>query len=114
MHRDVDAPVAQGFIQFLGEEPFSARILQAPVGDAVAAGDKALDGKIFGTFTADPGKLGPHQMALGQGQRRAARTDLQHHSHSAIGGIEDRMLSTLPPVFRPNMVPRSYRRLNST
>lgn len=34
--------------------------------------------------------------------------------HFATGGMLERMLSTLPPVFSPNVVPRSYRRLNST
>ena len=32
----------------------------------------------------------------------------------ATGGIEDRIDSTLPPVRRPKIVPRSYSRLNST
>jgi hypothetical protein len=31
-----------------------------------------------------------------------------------VGGIDDRIASTLPPVFRPKMVPRSYNRLYST
>jgi hypothetical protein len=30
-----------------------------------------------------------------------------NQGHFATGGIELRMLSTLPPVFRPNVVPRS-------
>ena len=32
---------------------------------------------------------------------------LDHHGHRTIGGIELRMVSILPPIFRPNMVPRS-------
>ena len=39
----VDAPVQQGFVQFLGEQALAARILQAAVGDAVAAGHEGLD-----------------------------------------------------------------------
>ena len=31
-----------------------------------------------------------------------------------VGGMEDRIELTLPPVFNPNNVPRSYNRLNST
>jgi hypothetical protein len=34
--------------------------------------------------------------------------------HFTEGGMDDRIDSTLPPVFRPKMVPRSYSRLNST
>ena len=30
-----------------------------------------------------------------------------NHGHLTIGGIELRIESTFPPVFRPNMVPRS-------
>ena len=29
------------------------------------------------------------------------------YGHFTTGGIDDRMLSTLPPVFRPKIVPRS-------
>jgi hypothetical protein len=36
------------------------------------------------------------------------------YGHFTSGGIDDRIESTLPPVFRPKMVPRSYSRLNST
>ena len=32
----------------------------------------------------------------------------------ASGGSDIKMASVLPPVFRPNCVPRSYKRLNST
>ena len=37
-----------------------------------------------------------------------------NYGHFTSGGIDDRIESTLPPVFRPKMVPRSYSRLNST
>jgi putative flippase GtrA len=33
--------------------------------------------------------------------------------HRARGGSDDKIASTLPPVFKPKMVPRSYIRLNS-
>jgi len=36
------------------------------------------------------------------------------YGHFTTGGIDDRIDSTLPPVFSPNTVPRSYSRLNST
>ena len=36
------------------------------------------------------------------------------HGHFASGGRDMRMASTLPPVRRPNFVPRSCSRLNST
>ena len=29
------------------------------------------------------------------------------HGHRTVGGIDDRIESTLPPVFRPKIVPRS-------
>ena len=32
----------------------------------------------------------------------------------AVGGMDDRIEETLPPVRSPKMVPRSYSRLNST
>jgi hypothetical protein len=37
-----------------------------------------------------------------------------NHGHFATGGMDERIDSTLPPVLRPNTVPRSYSRLNST
>jgi hypothetical protein len=36
------------------------------------------------------------------------------YGHFTTGGIEDRIDSTLPPVRRPKIVPRSYSKLNST
>ena len=36
------------------------------------------------------------------------------YGHFTTGGIDDRIDSTLPPVLRPKIVPRSWRRLNST
>ena len=36
------------------------------------------------------------------------------YGHFTTGGMDDRIEATLPPVFRPNRVPRSYSRLNST
>jgi hypothetical protein len=36
------------------------------------------------------------------------------YGHFTSGGIDDKIESTLPPVLRPKMVPRSYSRLNST
>jgi hypothetical protein len=38
----------------------------------------------------------------------------RHHGHFTTGGMEDKMDSTFPPVRNPKIVPRSYRRLNST
>jgi hypothetical protein len=35
------------------------------------------------------------------------RRKSQPHGHFTLGGSEDRMLSMLPPVFKPNKVPRS-------
>ncbi len=32
---------------------------------------------------------------------------LTFQGHFTTGGIDDRMLSMFPPVFRPNVVPRS-------
>jgi hypothetical protein len=29
------------------------------------------------------------------------------HGHLTVGGMDDRIEATLPPVFRPKMVPRS-------
>ncbi len=112
MHGSVDAPIQQGFIQFLGEQAFAARVLQAAL-DTVAAGHEGLNGKggraQAGLFRQHAG----YQAGLGQRQRRAARAETQTHFHSAphfhsaMGGMEDRMLSTLPPVRRPKWVPRS-------
>jgi hypothetical protein len=36
-----------------------------------------------------------------------------NHGHFTTGGSDDRIDSTLPPVRKPKMVPRSYSRLNS-
>lgn len=36
------------------------------------------------------------------------------YGHFTTGGIEERIEVTLPPVFRPKVVPRSKSRLNST
>lgn len=33
--------------------------------------------------------------------------DLEFQGHFTTGGMELRMLSTFPPVFKPNVVPRS-------
>ena len=45
-------------------------------------------------------------------QHRARQ--LRHgYGHFTSGGIDDRIESTLPPVLSPNVVPRSYSRLNS-
>ena len=44
----------------------------------------------------------------------AFRRTAGRYGHFTSGGIDDRIESTLPPVFRPKMVPRSYSRLNST
>ena len=48
----------------------------------------------------------------GPGGRQTERVSLGGHFTS--GGNEDRIDSTFPPVRRPKIVPRSYRRLNST
>ena len=39
---------------------------------------------------------------------------LEGHGHFTIGGSDDKIKSTLPPVRSPKIVPRSYSRLNST
>ena len=44
----------------------------------------------------------------------AAQTDDLEKERNLLRGIELRMVSILPPVWSPNMVPRSYSRLNST
>jgi hypothetical protein len=36
------------------------------------------------------------------------------YSHRAVRGMDIRMDSIRPPVFKPKVVPRSYTRLNST
>jgi hypothetical protein len=46
--------------------------------------------------------------ALGRRQTRIA------YGHATSGGSDIRIASTLPPVRRPNSVPRSWMRLNST
>ena len=69
MHRRVDAPVQQGFIQLLGEEPFAAGILQPLVLEPVAAGDEALQREIrFGQVRCARQQC-RHHAALGQSQR---------------------------------------------
>ena len=90
MHRRVDAPVQQGLVQFLGEQPLAANLLQAAL-DAVAAGHESLDGKVGRVRAGARGKEPRHQMRVGQRQRRTAGTDAQAHFHSATGGIEDRI-----------------------
>ena len=39
---------------------------------------------------------------------------LAPYGHLTSGGIDIRMASIVPTVFSPNVVPRSYSRLNST
>ena len=45
---------------------------------------------------------------------RNRRVSRRPHGHFTKGGIEERIEATLPPVFSPKMVPRSWSRLNST
>jgi len=45
---------------------------------------------------------------------RAACLSLKVHGHFTAGGMDIKIASTLPPVFRPKIVPRSCSRLNST
>ena len=107
MDGGVDAPVQQGFVQLLGEQALAAGILQPAIGDAVAAGDEALDRDGSRPRRSAAPACAATRRDLRQRQRRAARAQLQHHGHSATGGMDDRMLSTLPPVFSPKVVPRS-------
>jgi len=58
---------------------------------------KAIFGKLMALAPSGPSLEDPSD----QGQRTS-------------GGIEERIESTFPPVFRPKIVPRSYNRLNST
>ncbi len=69
MHRRIDAPVQQGFVQFLGEQALAAGVLQPLVQKPVAAGDKALHGKIRIAHSRGMRQQPRHHMALGQGQR---------------------------------------------
>lgn len=43
-----------------------------------------------------------------------ATTKAQAQGHLTSGGSDIRMASTLPPVFRPKIVPRSWSKLYST
>ena len=105
MNGGIDPLVQQGFVEFLGEQPFAALILQ-PALDAVTAGHEGINGERADIGTAAFCQHGGDQPTLRQRQRRTARAEF-HYFHSATGGMEDRMLSTLPPVFRPTVVPRS-------
>ena len=113
MDRGINASVQQRLIQLLGEQALAALVLQTAL-NLVAAGHEALDRKLVDGCAMRSGQQARDMAALRQRQWRAARSQFQHHVHSAIGGMDDRMLSTLPPVFSPKVVPRSYRRLNST
>jgi hypothetical protein len=42
------------------------------------------------------------------------RLDVANYGHFASGGIDMRIASVLPPVYRPKAVPRSWIRMNST
>ena len=61
-------------------------------------GERNLDKRLMGDVTL-PGEGGRANWFQG---------------HFTSGGMEERMESILPPVLRPNNVPRSYKRLNST
>ena len=105
MHGTVDAAVQQRLVQLLGEQALAALFLQAAL-QPVAAGHEGLDREGAGVGVA--GLLRQHRRhgpRLCQRQRRTTGAD--DHVHSAIGGMDDRMLSTLPPVLRPKVVPRS-------
>ncbi len=56
---------------------------------------------------------GPGPVRLSRHRRRNARAPLAQ-GQRASGGRDIRIASTLPPVIRPNLVPRSCSRLNST
>ncbi len=69
--------------------------------------------KFVGKFARDvvPGNIGA---AIGRqdglihvDQHRAGQLRHGLHGHFTSGGIEDRIESTLPPVFSPKVVPRS-------
>ena len=108
MDGGVDAAVQQRFVQFLGEQALAAGVLQAAVGDAVAAGDESFESEIRDVRRSARASMRRHHGAhwvSASGEPREPSFSIMRHS--AIGGMEERMLSTLPPVLRPKVVPRS-------
>lgn len=56
-----------------------------------------------------PFRLFTRQVYLGQDcpARTSAPNMSQAYGHFTVGGMEERIESTLPPVFKPKIVPRS-------
>ena len=104
MHRAIDLPVQQGFVDFLGEQTLAADIGQALVLDAVASGgdhllDEALGPAQPGAGGADHGEEMP---GLPKGERRAAGADPQDGAGlgAARGGGASRRRHHLAPDRR--------------
>ena len=68
MNGGVDAPVQQGLIEFLGEQPLAA-LIQQPALQPVAAGLDHLDGDFGFSNAVSRGDEPPHQVRLGERQR---------------------------------------------
>jgi len=72
--------------------------------DQICAAFEKLENDLQGT---------PHApLAPGRFERKTWKRPVDDGQDG--GGGDIRMASVLPPVLRPNIVPRSYRRLNST
>ena len=48
-----------------------------------------------------------HDLGEGENARAGHPLQLSSYGHFTIGGSEERIASTLPPVFSPKIVPRS-------
>ena len=96
--------------QIFLSQPSRLNIQLAPPGGLKFPDSIATIGLLFqgasGAKTAGDAKAGA--------ERNGGTAELTPHGHFTMGGMDDRIASTLPPVFRPNVVPRSYSRLNST
>ncbi len=92
-------PVARRRLHGATASPPGPRI--GPVAGACARARGSTDGCPTDEQAARCPARSHHRRGLTQGQR-------------TVGGMEERIDSMLPPVFRPKIVPRSYSRLNST
>ena len=79
MHRKIDPAIRQGFVDFLGEQPFAANFRQRTVLHGVAGGadHMVLEHVHAAQHGAEPGQHVKEGVGLHQGQGGATRADTQ-------------------------------------
>jgi len=85
---EIDLPVDQRPLQFLGEEPLAADVVQWAVGDGVAGGldDDQLDREAGMSFFECVG----HELALHSGEEASARAEAEGRCWSIRRGVGSR------------------------